>query len=157
MSIEPVRKEIVVEASQERAFRVFTNGISRWWPREHHIGKSPLKTMVIEPQAGGRWYSICEDGSECGVGKVLAWEPPSRVLLAWQITAQWQYDPDFVTEAEVNFLVEGPKRTRVTIEHRNMDRFGVAAETIRREFDAPGGWAATLGHFAKVAESDGDA
>jgi hypothetical protein len=157
MSIEPVRKEIVVEASQERAFRVFTNGINRWWPREHHIGKSPLKTMVIEPQVGGRWYSICEDGSECGVGKVLAWDPPTRVLLAWQITAQWRYDPDFVTEAEVNFIAEGPKRTRVTIEHRNIDRFGVAADAIRKEFDSPGGWSATLGHFANVAGANGDA
>jgi uncharacterized protein YndB with AHSA1/START domain len=158
MSIAPVKKETVVEASQERAFRVFTSGINRWWPREHHIGTSPLKTMVIEERAGGRWYAICEDGSECGVGKVLAWEPPRRILLAWQITAEWQYDPDFVTEAEVNFVVEGAKRTRVTIEHRNLERFGVKADALRKELDSPGGWEATIGHFAKVAEAaDGGA
>jgi uncharacterized protein YndB with AHSA1/START domain len=153
MSIAPVRKEIVVGASQERAFRVFTEGINRWWPREHHIGKSPLKEMRIESRVGGRWFSICEDGSECGVGKVLVWEPPQRVVLAWQITAQWQFDPEFVTEAEVTFTVEGPKRTRVNIEHRNMERFGVDAEKLRAEFDSPGGWASTLSHFAKVAEA----
>ncbi len=154
MSIEPVRKEIVVNSSQERAFRVFTAGIDRWWPREHHIGKSPLKTMVVEPHEGGRWYSICEDGSECGVGKVLAWEPPGRVLLAWQITAEWKFDPEFVTEAEVRFVALGPKRTRVTIEHRDMHRFGVAAEALRKEFDSPGGWTSTLELFAKTAEAE---
>ena len=97
-TIEPVIKQIVVETSQERAFQVFTDGIDRWWPREHHIGKSPLKRAVIEPQQGGRWYAICEDGTECDTGKVLAWDPPRRVLLAWQLTAKWEYDPSFVTE-----------------------------------------------------------
>jgi uncharacterized protein YndB with AHSA1/START domain len=153
-SIAPVRKEIVVEASQERAFRVFTAGMNRWWPREHHIGTSPLKIMIVEERAGGRWYSVCEDGSECGVGKVLTWEPPRRIVLAWQITAEWKFDPEFVTEAEVNFLVEGPKRTRVTIEHRNIERFGVKADEIRKEFDSPGGWSSTLDHFAKAAAAE---
>ncbi len=154
MSIEPVRKEVVVKASVERCFDIFTAGIDRWWAREHHIGKSPLKKMCLEPRVGGRWYTICEDGSECGVGHVLAWEPPTRLLLAWQITAQWQFDPQFVTEAEVTFTPEGPKQTRVRIEHRNMERFGVTAEAIRGQFDAPGGWSAMLARYAAASEAD---
>jgi len=154
MSIEPVRKQIVVATSPERAFRVFTERMDAWWPRAHHIGKSPLKRMVLESGVGGRWYSICEDGSECGVGKVLEWSPPRRLLLAWQITAQWQFDPAFVTEIEITFTPEQPMRTRVDVEHRNMERFGVAAEALREEFNSPGGWSATLTGFASVAEKE---
>ena len=149
--IEPIRKKIVVEASEEHAFRVFTAGIDLWWPREHHIGKSPLKRTVLEPRKDGRWYSISEDDSECEVGKVLAWDPPRRLVLAWQITAEWQYDPGFVTEVEVSFIVEGPRRTRVEIEHRNLERYGAAAAALRETLDSPGGWGGTLAAFARVA------
>jgi uncharacterized protein YciI len=141
-----IEKEIVVNASQASAFRVFTEGMDRWWPREHHIGKSPLKRVVLEPKAGGRWYSICEDGSEVETGKVLAWEPPGRVLLAWQITAEWRYDPSFSTEVEVKFVAEAAKRTRVEFEHRQIERFGVAAEAILKEMGP--GWGKQLEHYA---------
>src|SRR5260370_13790577 len=103
-SIEPIRKLVLVEASQEHAFRVFTAGIDRWWPREHHIGKSPLERAVLEPRVDGRWYSICEDDTECDVGKVLAWDPPRRLVLAWQLNAEWRYDPAFVTAVAVRFI-----------------------------------------------------
>jgi hypothetical protein len=73
--VEPVEKQITVKATVERAFKVFTAGIDRWWPREHHIGKSPLKRAVLEERPEGRWYSVCEDGSECDIGRVLSWEP----------------------------------------------------------------------------------
>ncbi len=152
--VKPVKKQVFVEASQERAFRVFSEGIDRWWPREHHIGKSPLKRAVIEPRQGGRWYSICEDGSECDVGKVLAWEPPRRLLLAWQITAQWQYDPSFETEVEVTFTAEGSKKTRVDLEHRNLERYSVAADEYRNLVDQPGGWGLTLEKFAEAAKEE---
>ncbi len=150
--IEPIRKQIVVAASQEHAFRVFTAGIDRWWPRQHHIGKSPLKRAVLEPRMGGRWYAICEDDTECDTGRVLAWDPPRHLLLAWQIDAQWRYDPSFLTEIEVNFLVEGPKRTRVELEHRNLERYGDAAAELRKTIDSPGGWNGILDSFAKTAE-----
>src|SRR5262249_19331185 len=123
-SIEPVRKQVIVAASQERAFHVFTDGLDRWRPREHHIGKSPLKRAVLEPREGGRWYNLCEDDTECDVGRVLAWEPPRRLVLAWQLTADWQYDPSFVTEIEVTFNAEGPRKTRVELEHRDLERYG---------------------------------
>lgn len=143
-----VKKQIVVETSQQRAFRTFTDGIDRWWPREHHIGASPLERMILEPRAGGRWYSICKDGSETDVGKVIAWEPPQRLVLAWQITARWQYDPAFSTEIEVQFLAEGPRRTRVELEHRQLERYGADAETMKKAFEADDAWAASLQAFA---------
>src|SRR5262245_35260558 len=96
-NVEPVRKQIVVAASHETCFRVFTEGMDRWWPKEHHVGKSPLARTVIEPRVGGRWYSICQDGSRSDTGKVLAWDPPQRVVLAWQLAAGWQYDESFMT------------------------------------------------------------
>lgn len=152
--IEPVRKQIIVEASREHAFRVFTDGIDRWWPRQHHIGKSPLKRAVLEARAGGRWYSVCEDGSECDTGKVLVWDPPNRLVLAWQITAAWNYDPSFVTEVEVTFVAAGPRKTRVEFEHRDLHRFGGAVEEIRKQIDADGGWRLILERFADTARSE---
>ncbi|HWZ89662.1 MAG TPA: SRPBCC family protein [Polyangiaceae bacterium] len=150
--VEPIRKQIIVNASQERAFRVFTAGIDRWWPREHHIGKSPLKRAVLEQQAGGRWYSVSEDGSECEVGKVLSWEPPVRLLLAWQLTADWQFDPAFVTEVEVTFTAQGPNQTRVELEHRDLERYGDRAVAVRNSIDSAGGWNKIMERFAETAQ-----
>lgn len=155
-SVEPVRKQIIVDTSRERAFKVFTDGMDRWWPRQHHIGKSPLKRAVLEPRAGGRWFSECEDGTECDVGKVLAWDPPNRLVLAWQITAAWQFDAAFITEVEVTFTQEGPKKTRVDLEHRNLDLYGASASEYKAMIDAPGGWGAILASFASVAPAGGD-
>ena len=112
--------------------------------REHHIGESPLTRAVLEPGPGGRWYAVSEDGSDCNTGKVLVWEPPRRLVLAWQITAQWKFDPSFSTEVEVNFIPEGGKRTRVELEHRNLDRYGAEAVELRKGMDAPEGWGKTL-------------
>jgi uncharacterized protein YndB with AHSA1/START domain len=149
-TMQPIRHHIVVEAPQERAFRVFTEGMNTWWPRAHKIGKAALKTAVLEQKINGRWYEIDDDGSQCEWGKVLVWEPPERLVLAWQINGQWQYDPKLVTEVEVVFKAEGPRRTRVELEHRNLDRFGEAAEMIRKTFDSPDGWPGTLRDFAKA-------
>ena len=151
--VESVKKQIIVNVTQERAFAVFTAGIDRWWPREHHIGKSPLERAVLEERAGGRWYALCEDGSECEVGKVLRWEPPRRLVLAWQITADWQYDPAFVTEVEVTFTPEGPQRTRVDLEHRDLERYGDKAGAFRKAIDSAGGWDKIVAEFAKIAEA----
>lgn len=146
-----VKKQIVVETTQQRAFRTFTDGIDRWWPREHHIGQSPLERMIVEPRTGGRWYSICKDGSQVDVGKVVAWEPPHRLVLTWQITARWQYDPAFSTEVEVGFFAEGPRRTRVELEHRQLERFGSDAEAMKKSFDSDEAWVASLQAFAGAA------
>ena len=152
--VQPVRKTIVVEAAQARAFKVFTEGFDRWWPREHKIGKATLKRAVLEPRAGGRWYEIGEDGSECDWGKVLAYEPPNRLVLAWQITATWQFDEAFVTEVEVRFISEGEKRTRVELEHRNLDRYDAHEVEIRKAFESPGGWGGILERFGQAVAKE---
>ena len=103
----PVRKSVRVGAPPERAFKVFTDGIGRWWPKTHHIGAADLDALVIEPKAGGRWYERGVDGVECEIGRVLLWEPPARLVLGWQLTADWKFDRNLVTEVEVRFIPDG--------------------------------------------------
>lgn len=153
-SIAPIRKEFLVKASQEKTFRTFTERIDAWWPRAHHIGASPLKREVIEGRTGGRWYGLSEDGTECNVGKVLVWDPFFKVLLTWQITADWKYDPDFVTEVEVQFIEKEPKLTLVKFEHRQLDRYGDAAAATRNSLDAKDGWNGNLDAFRALAEGE---
>lgn len=150
ISPAPVRKSVFVPATPEHAFEVFTRGMNRWWPRTHSIGSSPIAEAIIEPEVGGRWYERSEDGSECQWGEVLAWDPPSRLVLAWQINGQWAFDPNLITEVEIRFTPEDGG-TRVDLEHRNLERFGEAAETVRAAFDGPDGWPLSLGLFAKAA------
>jgi uncharacterized protein YciI/uncharacterized protein YndB with AHSA1/START domain len=153
MSIEvpPISKQLTVLAAQDRAFKLFTERMSRWWPPEHHIGKTPMKDLLLEPRVGGRWYSTHEDGSECTIGKVLSWEPPHRLVLAWQVTAEWQFDPAFVTEIEVRFKSEGAKATRVEFEHRNLERYGAIAPNMRERMGAATGWPKIFEEFGRVA------
>jgi uncharacterized protein YndB with AHSA1/START domain len=146
-----VRKNVTVEVPAETAFRVFTEGIDRWWIRAHHLGQAELRQVVLEPWSAGRWYEIDVDGTECQWGRVLEWDPPHRLVLAWQIDATWHFDPDLVTEVEVRFVARGPDRTSVELEHRNLERFGDAHDTMRTGFDAPGGWQGLLDAFAATA------
>jgi uncharacterized protein YndB with AHSA1/START domain len=143
----PVRKSITVPASPDRAFEVFAARFDSWWPRSHSIGASPLKEVVLEPKDGGRWYGKLEDGSEADWGDVLAWDPPRRLVLAWRIGTDWQYDPNLLTEVEVTFTAEG-KATRVDLEHRLLERMGEGAEAARANFDAEGGWNGLLKLYA---------
>jgi uncharacterized protein YndB with AHSA1/START domain len=153
MPLAPVRKEIVVEASQAQTFRVFTEEHGAWWPlASHHIGAQPAETAIIEPRVGGRWFERASDGTECLWGKVLVWDPPSRLVLAWQIGADWRFDEAVSTEVEVRFVVLDPARTRVELEHRLLDRLGTGAEGARAAFDSDGGWAGLLRRFSAHAE-----
>jgi uncharacterized protein YndB with AHSA1/START domain len=151
ISPAPVRRSVRVGVPRERAFEVFTAGIDRWWPKSHHIGAADLDTLVIEPRQGGRWYERGVDGSECEVGKVLVWDPPTRLVLGWQLTPDFKFDPDLVTEVEVQFIAEGANATRVELEHRNLERFGDRVEAMRRQIDGPGGWGNLLQLFAQAA------
>jgi uncharacterized protein YndB with AHSA1/START domain len=146
ITVAPVRKRTRVNADPARAFEVFTSGMRRWWPRKQSINKSPIQAIVMEPRTGGVWKERGEDGSECQWGKVLAWDPPARVVLAWQINAQWQYDPNLVTEVEVRFSADG-EGTVVELEHR-LQGYGEAAEQMRELFDGPMAWEGTLQCFA---------
>ena len=148
-----VRKTLTINAPIEHAFRVFTEGHGKWWPLDtHHIGKVAAATAVIEPHVGGRWYERGIDGTECEWGKVLAWEPPHRLVLAWQITADWRYDLTLQTEVEVTFVADGPGRTRLELEHRHLDRYRDQAGVMRSIFDSEGGWTGILARFATAAE-----
>ncbi|MDB5431131.1 MAG: ATPase [Caulobacter sp.] len=146
----PVRKTVTVKATPARAFEVFTAGFDRWWPRSHHIGGAELKQAFIEPRVGGRWYEVNSEGAECDWGKVLAWEPPGRLMLAWQIGFDWKYDPALVTEVEVVFTAVGEGMTRVDFEHRNLERMGANAVDARASLDNPNGWGAILQSFVET-------
>jgi uncharacterized protein YndB with AHSA1/START domain len=152
----PVRHSITVMATPEHAFRVFTEGIDTWWPREHHIGKGTLEKTVIEPRLNGRCYGRTTDGVETLWGTVLAWEPPHRFVFAWQITPEWQCEPDLAkaSEVEIRFTPEG-KGTRVDLEHRYFHRHGAGGAAMRTAVDAPNGWTGLLSLFAARIESTG--
>lgn len=147
----PVRRSVVVQASPNRAFEVFTARLGEWWPKSHHIGKSEPQTSIIEPRAGGRWFERGVDGVECDIGRVLVWEPPHRLVLAWQLSADFKYVPDFMTEVELRFTSEGARATRVDLEHRHLERYGELAEKVRETVGAPGGWTAILDLYARAA------
>jgi uncharacterized protein YndB with AHSA1/START domain len=149
----PFGYTIAVDAPQEQAFAVFTDGMNRWWPRTHKIGPEALDQAVLEGHQGGRWYERDTDGSECDWGKVLAWEPPSRLVLAWQITGEWAYDADLLTEVEVTFTPDGPNRTLVELHHRGLEAYGDQAGDIRDQFSSPGGWPGLLQAFADAAST----
>ena len=153
IKIAPVRKQLVVKASQSRAFTVFTAKMSRWWPATHSILKSPLKECIVEPGVGGRWYAVGEDGSSCETGYVIEWQPPERLVLAWQINPQWQYDAELVTEVEVKFIAESADTTRVELEHRYLERMGDKAADARHAVDSPGGWGLVLESFRIAVET----
>ena len=148
-----VQKSIVVDAPIEHVFAVFTDRQDTWWPRDHHIGACKSFTAVLEPRVGGRWYERGDDGSECPWGRVLAWEPPHRLVLSWDIGANWQPDPTLGTEVEVRFIAEGNARTRVELTHRKLERYGDKAQAMRAMFDSDGAWIATLRIMAKSAEA----
>jgi len=148
-----VRASIVVDAPIERAFSMFTEGIESWWPPEHHLLEADLAGMVFEPRVGGNVYDRGVDGSECRWSRVLAYEPPDRVVFSWDINPQWQIetDPGRTSEVEVRFLSDGPQRTRVELEHRNIDLHGEGWEQIQGAVGSPDGWNHGLQRFADAA------
>jgi uncharacterized protein YndB with AHSA1/START domain len=149
-----VQKSIVVDAPVERAFEVFTSAMESWWPPDHHILDAPLATMVVEPRVGGQIYDVGTDGSECHWGRVLAFEPPTRFVFSWDINLQWQIETDLdrTSEIEVRFIPETEARTRVELEHRNLDRHGDGWENMRGAVGSPGGWGRGLARFAAATE-----
>ena len=145
-----VRTSIVVDAPIERAFTVFTTDMGSWWPAEHHILQAKLAEMVFEPRVGGHIYDRGTDGSECHWARVLAYEPPHRLVFSWDISLQWQIetDPDKTSEVEVRFSAENPGRTLVELEHRNIDRHGAGWEGMRDGVAGEEGWGKGLNAFA---------
>jgi uncharacterized protein YndB with AHSA1/START domain len=149
-----LRKVVSVKAPPDVAWRVFTEKMSTWWPlATHKIGKAKAVDAVIEPHVGGRWYERGDDGSTCDWGRVLSWEPHSRIVLSWEITADWQHDPNLKTEVEVRFIAEGKDGTRVELEHRHLDRYGARRDEMLGIFDSEHGWSGILASLARAAEA----
>jgi uncharacterized protein YndB with AHSA1/START domain len=150
-----VRKVVSVKAPQAVAWRVFTEKIGTWWPLSvYKIGKAKAVDAVIEPRVGGRWYERGDDGSTCDWGSVLSWEPPKRLVLSYDISADWQYDPNLKTEIEVLFIADGKDATRVELEHRKLDRYGARRDEMRHIFDTEGDWGRLLATFAALAAEE---
>lgn len=146
-----IRKTITVETDQAHAFKVFTEQIGSWWPLDTKaIGTTEAETAILEPQAGGRWFERGVDGSECDWGRVIAYEPPNRVVLNWQISADWRYDPSIKTEVEVRFIAQGENETLVELEHRGLrEAYGDAAEQVYGIFTSADGWGSLLDCYAQ--------
>lgn len=151
-----VRLQIVVEAPIDQAFRVFTERFGSFKPREHNLLAVPIADTVFEPRVGGHVYDRGVDGSECRWARVLAYEPPDRVVISWDISPQWRLetDPARTSEVEVRFISETPKRTRVELEHRNLARHGEGWESVRDGVAADAGWPLYLQRYAEqIAKS----
>jgi uncharacterized protein YndB with AHSA1/START domain len=149
----PVHTSVVVEVPQERAFEVFTSDMASWWPADKHILQGELAEMEFEPRAGGRIIDRGVDGTECAWARVLAYEPPDRIVFSWDITLSWQIetDPEKASEVEVRFVAESETRTRVELEHRHLERHGDGWESMRDAVGSPNGWGDGLRSFAAYA------
>jgi uncharacterized protein YndB with AHSA1/START domain len=151
-----VRTEIVVNASAERAFRVFTEHFDRIKPREHNMLGVDIAESVFEPRVGGRVFDRGVDGSECQWARVLAYDPPARIVFSWDINPYWQIETDLdkTSEVEVRFVAETADRTRVELEHRNLDRHGDGWEGTRDGVQGEQGWPLYLERFAGVVDEE---
>ena len=145
-----VRREVVVNAPLEKAFERFTLGFGDFKPPEHNLLQAPLAETVFEPRVGGHIYDRAVDGSVCKWARVLAYDPPHRVVFSWDISPQWQPEPnpDNTSEVEVRFVAEGADRTRVELEHRNLDRHGPGWEGVSQGVAEADGWPLYLDRFA---------
>jgi uncharacterized protein YndB with AHSA1/START domain len=154
-SATSIRASVVVEAPIERAFSVFTKDFGAFKPREHNLLRVDIAETVFEPHVGGALYDRGVDGSTCTFARVLAYEPPDRVVLSWDIDPRWQIetDPDRCSEFEVRFTAESPTRTLVELEHRHLDRHGAGWEGVRDGVAGDQGWPLYLDRFAAVAGS----
>jgi len=147
-----VRRTITVEAPIERAFAVFTNQFGDFKPPEHNMLGVPIAETVFEPFVGGHIYDRGTDGSECRWARVLTFEPPDRVVVSWDISPYWQIetDPEHTSEVEIRFVAESPERTRLELEHRNIERHGPGWEGVRDGVADDAGWTFYLDRYAEV-------
>jgi uncharacterized protein YndB with AHSA1/START domain len=148
-----VHKSITVDAPIDRAFHVFTQEMQTWWPPEHHLLDAQLAEMVVEPRVGGDVYDVGTDGSKCRWARVLEYDPPNLFVFSWDINLEWEIETDLerTSEVAITFTAEGENRTRVELEHRNLDRHGEGWEKMRDAVGSPDGWGVGLGRFAEAA------
>jgi uncharacterized protein YndB with AHSA1/START domain len=158
ISAAPVTETIIVDAPIERAFETFTVDIGSWWPAGHHNLRAELAEMVFEPREGGHIIDRGVDGTECRWARVLAYDPPTRVVFSWDIALDWtiETDPARTSEVEVRFVAEADARTRVELEHRGIERHGDGWESMHSAVGSPNGWLLGLESFAHRVSSRGD-
>jgi uncharacterized protein YndB with AHSA1/START domain len=154
-TLPPLGGTITIGVPIEQAYRVFTGSINTWWPHEYHIGQADVAEVILEPGAGGRWYERGVDGTECDWGRVLAWEPPDRVIISWQINGEWQFDPDpeHASEIEVRFTADGPEQTTVEVEQRLFERL-VGGQAIHDAIRGGGSWPVLLQSFVEAVKNE---
>ena len=147
-----VRRAIVVNAPIDRAFTVFTDRFGDFKPPEHNLLRAPIAETVFEPKVGGHIYDRATDGSECRWARILAYDPPRRVVFSWDIGPTWQVEPDpeHTSEVEVTFIAEASDRTRVELEHRHIDRHGPGWESVRDGVATDQGWPLYLNRYAAL-------
>ena len=152
-----IRRQIVVNAPQAKAFAAFTERLGEFKPPEHNLLAAPIAETVFEPRAGGHIYDRAEDGSECRWARILAYEPPDRVVFSWDISPQWQIepDPDRTSEVEVRFVPESPDRTRVELEHRHIERHGRGWPSVGEGVGGDQGWPLYLARYAALSGQEG--
>lgn len=155
--VPTVRRQVIVEAPIDTAFKVFTERFGDFKPPEHNILGVPLAESVFEPRVGGQIYDRGEDGSECRWARVLAFEPPTRVVFSWDINPQWQLETELAntSEVEVRFIAESPERTRVELEHRKLDKHGPGWEGVAGAVSSDGGWPLYLSRYASLVSAGG--
>jgi uncharacterized protein YndB with AHSA1/START domain len=142
-----VRKTVRVPLSPREAFRLYTEGLSTWWPmRTHSVGQERTTDVVLEGRAGGRLYEKRVDGGESDWGRVLVWDPPRKVVHSWhpgrgEETSQ---------EVELTFTAEGGG-TRLDLEHRGWEKLGDEAAENVRGYEQ--GWESVLGLYVAAAEA----
>lgn len=151
-----VRKQVVVNAAIMQAFMAFTERFGDFKPPEHNLLHAPIAETVFEPRVGGHIVDRAADGSECRWARILAYEPPHRVVFSWDIGPQWQVetDPELTSEVEVRFVAEGPNRTRVELEHRHLDRHGPGWQSVGEGVDGDQGWPLYLTRYAALFEQE---
>ena len=150
MTIAPLVHSVEVKASPARAFDLFTSRAGDWWPKGATLCKGDHDGVFIEPRVGGRWYERDGQGAEIQWGEVLAWEPPGRLLLAWQLDAAWTYRPDLITEVELTFAPLPGGGARVTLEHRGFERLGADGAAFAARLDS--GWPSRVADFGRYAD-----
>jgi uncharacterized protein YndB with AHSA1/START domain len=148
-----VRREVTVEVGIDRAFEVFTQRLDAWWPHDtHHIGPLPA-IAVLEAREGGRCYSLAEDGTQTDWGRVLAFDPPTRLVFAWLLRPDWTFEPDAAraSDVEVTFTAVSATRTHVVLTHAGFERYAGGGDAMHAQVDGAGGWSALIAFYADHA------
>jgi uncharacterized protein YndB with AHSA1/START domain len=151
---DSIRHTVIVQTTPDRAFEIFTRRFAEWWPKDNTWARDNLETVVLEGSEDGRWYERTKQGEETDWGRVIAWKPPDRLGLLWQINPEWQpeSDPERASEIDVRFKPHGPSATEVILEHYGFDRHGPQGDKVRSPMDSQEGWPLFLKRFKELAD-----